>query len=51
MVLIKEQYIKSVEILKKGMLEDVVLPPVSLSALHEKEVRRISFQSYLETNE
>ena len=43
MALIKEQYIKSVEILKKGRMEDVILPPVSMSALYEKEVRKVSF--------
>ena len=42
-VMVREQYIKSVEIIKKGRMEDVALPRVSSSAIQEKEVRNLNF--------
>lgn len=41
-VMIKEQYIKSVEIIRKGRIEDVVLPRVSSSSIQAKEVRNLN---------
>ena len=37
-VMLKQEYIKSVEVLKKGKMEDIVLPSVSLQAIARKEV-------------
>ena len=36
-VMLKQEYIKSVEVLKKGKMEDIVLPSVSLQAIARKE--------------
>ena len=36
--MLKQEYIKSVEVLKKGKMEDIVLPSVSLQAIARKEV-------------
>ncbi|KNB46001.1 hypothetical protein JH06_0427 [Blastocystis sp. subtype 4] len=35
--MLKQEYIKSVEVLKKGKMEDIVLPSVSLQAIARKE--------------
>ena len=37
-VMLKQEYIKCVEVIKQGKMEDIVLPSVSLQAIARKEV-------------